>query len=124
MKLVLDLEKSVAPEGYQFADSEVRHPKEGEYYGNSHGYAGEANHDFTGGNYPILKKAEPWRADSGRVYYSVKWRGDRFIIWSYIEFNTELDKRRYKSGHYWKTRNEGDETLNKLNSVIDETLNE
>lgn len=114
IKLVIDLEKSVPPEGYEFS-GEFRIAREEEYYLSSSLEVIRAGYTDTMALYPILRKKR-WRAEDHGMYWYVD--TDTDMVVEGLDNRTHRATSHYCMGNYFKEQDEAVKYLKKIREVF------
>lgn len=114
MKVVIDVENSVAPEGYEFTGA-LEVPN-GRPWCSVDGRAMRIQTDIPR---PILRKKR-WRAEGGGVYLAVLFDGAKFKATTIFDDAYLLNNRHWESNNYFHPTEEADLAQNyadRLNAV-------
>lgn len=98
VKVVMDMDESIAPEGYRFT-GECRYPVEGEYYLGEGGKPYKCTIDWGLEGLPpfILKKLRTRAREGGKFYYVAA----NLVVRSSVDEGTLADDSSYTSGNYF-----------------------
>jgi hypothetical protein len=113
-KIVIDTEKSIAPEGWEFT-GEFRRTLSVEFYLGDNGNATPGPSAYS---HPILRKKKPERKRVGlhELYWTIDI--DSFSIVSRLDCRGSKDERRFTIGNYFHSREEAEEAARRLKETL------